>query len=206
MGVRRRRPPGGLTAGEHLLGFTHDDAGREIGRTVGGLVALRQTFDAAGRLIGQHIADAAERRYTYDAADRVTAIADSLAGDQSFAADDTGRIRAVDGDVPQRYDYDEAGSLVGAGGGRWEFTGTMLVRSDDATFSYDAKGRLTGRVDDAGAWRFEWDAEDRMVLAVTPGGDRWRYRYDGFGRRIANSASATATGCWRRCPSPGPVT
>ncbi|MGY4909477.1 DUF6531 domain-containing protein [Micromonospora aurantiaca (nom. illeg.)] len=177
--------PERLTAGEHLLGFTHDDAGREIGRTVGGLVALRQTFDAAGRLTGQHIADAAERRYTYDAADRVTAIADSLAGDQSFTADDTGRIRAVDGDVPQRYDYDEAGNLVGAGGGRWEFTGTMLVRSGDATFSYDAKGRLTGRVDDAGAWRFEWDAEDRMVLAVTPGGDRWRYRYDGFGRRIA---------------------
>ncbi|MEU3115935.1 DUF6531 domain-containing protein [Micromonospora chalcea] len=177
--------PERLTAGEHLLGFTHDDAGREIGRTVGGLVALRQTFDAAGRLTGQHIADAAERRYSYDAADRVTAIADSLAGDQSFTADDTGRIRAVDGDVPQRYDYDEAGNLVGAGGGRWEFTGTMLVRSDDATFSYDAKGRLTGRVDAAGAWRFEWDAEDRLVLAVTPGGDRWRYRYDGFGRRIA---------------------
>ncbi|WP_158070671.1 DUF6531 domain-containing protein [Micromonospora sp. TSRI0369] len=177
--------PERLTAGEHLLGFTHDDAGREIGRTIGGLVALRQTFDAAGRLTGQHIADAAERRYSYDAADRVTAIADSLAGDQSFTADDTGRIRAVDGDVPQRYDYDEAGNLVGAGGGRWEFTGTMLVRSDDATFSYDAKGRLTGRVDAAGAWRFEWDAEDRLVLAVTPGGDRWRYRYDGFGRRIA---------------------
>ncbi|MCO1613333.1 DUF6531 domain-containing protein [Micromonospora sp. CPM1] len=177
--------PESLTAGEHLLGFTHDDAGREIGRTIGGLVALRQTFDAAGRLTGQHLADGAERRYTYDAADRVTAIADSLAGDLAFTADDTGRIRAVDGDVPQRYDYDEAGSLVGAGGGRWEFTGTMLVRSDDATFSYDAKGRLTGRVDDAGAWRFEWDAEDRMVLAVTPGGDRWRYRYDGFGRRIA---------------------
>ncbi|WBC01025.1 DUF6531 domain-containing protein [Micromonospora sp. WMMA1976] len=177
--------PESLTAGEHLLGFTHDDAGREIGRTIGGLVALRQTFDAAGRLTGQHIANGAERRYTYDAADRVTAIADSLAGDLAFTPDDTGRIRAVDGDVPQRYDYDEAGNLVGAGGGRWEFTGTMLVRSDDATFSYDAKGRLTGRVDDAGAWRFEWDAEDRMVLAVTPGGDRWRYRYDGFGRRIA---------------------
>ncbi|MGW5081703.1 DUF6531 domain-containing protein [Micromonospora echinospora] len=177
--------PESLTAAEHLLGFTHDDAGREIGRTIGGLVALRQTFDAAGRLTRQHIADTAERRYTYDAADRVAAIADSLAGDQSFTADDTGRIRAVDGDVPQRYDYDEAGNLVGAGGGRWEFTGTMLVRSDDATFSYDAKGRLTGRVDAAGAWRFEWDAEDRLVLAVTPGGDRWRYRYDGFGRRIA---------------------
>ncbi|KAB1910312.1 sugar-binding protein, partial [Micromonospora sp. AMSO1212t] len=177
--------PESLTAGEHLLGFTHDDAGREISRTIGGLVALRQTFDAAGRLTGQHVADGAERRYTYDAADRVTAIADSLAGDLAFTADDTGRIRAVDGDAPQRYDYDEAGNLVGAGGGRWEFTGTMLVRSDDATFSYDAKGRLTGRVDDAGAWRFEWDAEDRMVLAVTPGGDRWRYRYDGFGRRIA---------------------
>jgi RHS repeat-associated protein len=184
--------PASLATGEHVVRFGHDAAGREISRTVDDVVALRQTFDAAGRLAVQHIADTAERDFSYDAADRVTAIADSVAGDRSFEADVRGRIHTVtaDGENPERYEYDEAGNLTGAGGGRWVFDGTMLVRSDDATFEYDEKGRLVGRSDAVGTWRFGWDAEDRMVQAVTPGGDRWRYRYDGFGRRIAKQRVA----------------
>ncbi|WP_213453720.1 DUF6531 domain-containing protein [Rhizomonospora bruguierae] len=179
--------PESLATGRHLVRFEHDAAGREISRTVDGVVALRQTFDAAGRLAAQHIAGSTEHGFFYDASDRVTAIVDPVAGDRSFDADELGQIRAVatgDGQT-ERYDYDAAGNLVGTGGGRWEFDGTMLVRSDEATFSYDDKGRLITRVDPAGVWRFAWDAGDRLVQAVTPGGDRWRYRYDGFGRRIA---------------------
>ena len=184
--------PASLATGEHVVRFGHDAAGREISRTVDDIVALRQTFDAAGRLAVQRIADTAERDFSYDAADRVTAIADSVAGDRSFESDVQGRIHTVtaDGESLERYEYDEAGNLTGAGGGRWVFDGTMLVRSDDATFAYDDRGRLVGRSDAAGTWRFAWDAEDRMVEATTPGGDRWRYRYDGFGRRIAKQRVA----------------
>ena len=187
-----RGRPESLLAGTHLVRFRHDAAGREISRTIDDVDALRQAFDAAGRLTTQRIAATAEIGYSYDATDRVTAIADSLDGQRSFAADATGRIHAViaDGEQRERYDYDEAGNLVGAGGGRWEFDGTMLVRSDDAEFRYDEKGRLVTRIDATGAWRFTWDAEDRMVLAVTPGNDRWRYHYDGFGRRIAKQRLA----------------
>ncbi|WP_305790265.1 DUF6531 domain-containing protein [Symbioplanes lichenis] len=173
--------PESLATGAHLLRFEHDAAGREISRTIGDLVALRQSFDAAGRLAAQHIASVTQD-FAYDAADRITAI-----GDRSFAADDAGRIRTVTGagGETEQYEYDAAGNLVGTGRERWELDGTMLVRSDDATFDYDAKGRLVRRVDTAGTWEFTWDAEDRMVGARTPDGERWRYAYDGFGRRIA---------------------
>ncbi|WP_019901446.1 DUF6531 domain-containing protein [Salinispora arenicola] len=178
--------PESLTTGQHTVRFGYDLTGREISRTVDDVLALRQTFDAAGRLSIQHVADS-ERHFRYDPAGRVTAIADSLDGERSFQADEVGRIHAVsmDGIPRERYDYDATGSLAGTGGDRWEFDGTMLVRSDDATYEYDGKGRLVSRLDTAGAWRFTWDSEDRMAQVVTPVGDRWRYRYDGFGRRIA---------------------
>ncbi|MET0495257.1 MAG: DUF6531 domain-containing protein [Actinoplanes sp.] len=179
--------PDSLATGGHLVEFEHDAAGREISRTMGDVVALRQSFDAVGRLAGQHIAGAAERGFAYDAVGRITAITDSLAGDRTFTADDAGRIRVVTGDGVdlESYDFDEAGNLAGAGGEPWELDGTMLVRSDDATYEYDEKGRLAVRIDTVGTWRFAWDDENRMVQAITPGGDRWRYLYDGFGRRIA---------------------
>ncbi|MFJ8690497.1 DUF6531 domain-containing protein [Micromonospora wenchangensis] len=188
--------PESLDTGGHLVRFGHDDLGREISRTVDDVAALRQTFDAAGRLAAQHVAGTAERDFSYDATGRVTAIADTLDGNRSFAADATGRIGRVvaDGAERERYDYDPAGTLVATGGDRWEFAGTMLVRSDDATFTHDGKGRLVGRVDAAGAWRFTWDAEDRLVRVVTPGGHHWRYRYDGFGRRIAKQRLAADGG------------
>ncbi|GIM77861.1 hypothetical protein Aau02nite_78020 [Amorphoplanes auranticolor] len=173
--------PESLATGAHLLRFEHDAAGREISRAIGDLVALRQSFDAAGRLAVQHIADATEQGFSYDAADRITAI-----GDRSFSTDDTGRIRTVTGAAgeTEHYEYDEAGNLIGTGRDRWELDGTMLVRSDDATFDYDGKGRLVRRADTTGTWEFTWDAEDRMTGVTTPDGDRWHYLYDGFGRRI----------------------
>ncbi|WP_323055192.1 RHS repeat domain-containing protein [Saccharopolyspora sp. NFXS83] len=33
-------------------------------------------------------------------------------------------------------------------------------------------------------WPF-WDADDRLTGVLTPGGSRWRYRYDPLGRRVA---------------------
>ncbi|MFG1918548.1 DUF6531 domain-containing protein [Micromonospora sp. NPDC048898] len=184
--------PASLSVGGHLVRFAHDAHGREINRTVDDVVALRQTFDAAGRLTVQQIAGATERDFSYDATGRVTAIVDTLDGERSFEADGVGRIRSVVADRTERerYEYDALGSLTGTGIGRWEFDGTMLVRSDDATFEYDENGRLVSRSDAAGVWRFTWDAEDRIVRVVTPGGDRWRYRYDGFGRRIAKQRLA----------------
>jgi RHS repeat-associated protein len=55
---------------------------------------------------------------------------------------------------------------------------------------HDAQGRVTlrrlvlpsGGVRD---WRYSWDELDRLVTVTTPSGERWRYRYDALGRRVA---------------------
>ena len=39
-------------------------------------------------------------------------------------------------------------------------------------------------------WRYHWDSDDRLVGVLTPGGDRWHYRYDALGRRVAKQRLA----------------
>ena len=34
------------------------------------------------------------------------------------------------------------------------------------------------------SWSYGWDAFDRLVACETPQGERWRYAYDPFGRRV----------------------
>nr|WP_221383268.1 RHS repeat-associated core domain-containing protein [Actinoplanes polyasparticus] len=165
----------------HTVRLGWDRAGREALHTVDGRVTLRQQFDAAGRLAVQQVAGA-ERTFAYGADGRPRSI-----GKRSYTLDRSGRVRSVTiaGETVERYEYDGTGNLTGTGGHRWEFDGTMLLRSDDALFGYDGQGRVTTRIDGAGTWEFLWCEENRLVGVVTPAGDRWRYRYDGFGRRIA---------------------
>jgi RHS repeat-associated protein len=49
------------------------------------------------------------------------------------------------------------------------------------------KATLSGRRE---IWRYEWDPEDRLRAVVTPDGQRWLYRYDPLGRRIAKQRLA----------------
>ncbi len=49
-------------------------------------------------------------------------------------------------------------------------------------FEYDALGRLTKRLTDTGAWRYEWNGLDQLVRVVAPG-HRVDITYDARGRR-----------------------
>ncbi|QTR04635.1 RHS repeat protein, partial [Saccharothrix algeriensis] len=60
----------------------------------------------------------------------------------------------------------------------------------DARYEHDAQGRVVlrqrkrlSRKPDT--WRYQWDADDRLIAVTTPDGTRWSYRYDPLGRRIA---------------------
>jgi RHS repeat-associated protein len=69
-------------------------------------------------------------------------------------------------------------------------TGTLLRQAGRTHFDYDAQGRLirTVRRTLSGGqriWTYRYDAYDRLVEAVNPAGQRWRYRYDPLGRRIS---------------------
>nr|WP_221383022.1 RHS repeat-associated core domain-containing protein [Actinoplanes polyasparticus] len=184
--TRRQYDPAGrvveVTNSDAVVRLEYDAQGRVVAETVNGRT-VRTTYD------GEHVAF-----QTLPSGQEIGWSPDPLGLDvdvpeidRSYALDQAGRIRAVSigGLVIERYDYDRAGNLVGEGGIRWLFDGTMLMSTTTARFTYDALGRLCSRTDPAGNWRFSWDDEDQLSQATTPTGDRWRYRYDGYGRRIA---------------------
>jgi RHS repeat-associated protein len=70
------------------------------------------------------------------------------------------------------------------------FRGTRLEQAGRVSFRYDAEGRVVQRVrrrlsGRPETWQYEWNASDQLVAVTTPSGDRWRYVYDAFGRRVS---------------------
>ncbi|WP_322753642.1 DUF6531 domain-containing protein, partial [Frankia sp. Cas3] len=153
------------------------------------------------------------RDYSYSPDGYVSEIDDMLAGLRRFDLDPARRVTAVHGaGWSERYGYDAAGNVTDASwpvpapsppaqpngrdggdhaaqGGR-EYAGTLIRRAGRVRYEHDGQGRVTLRQQKRlsgkpRAWRYSWDADDRLTGVTTPDGRRWRYRYDPFGRRIA---------------------
>jgi RHS repeat-associated protein len=166
-----RGAPTKLVAGRHSIGFRHDPAGREIRR---GFAAaeLTQEWDSRHRLRAQSVitgSGSVAQRRVYDLrADNVfSGVEDTLFGRRDFTFDRAGRVVGVQGPGgTERYAYDRSAAVV---------------IPERAPEQYDAQGRLANRA----GWTYDWNGEDRLVGVTTPDGQRWRYRYDALGRRVA---------------------
>ncbi|GLY40460.1 type IV secretion protein Rhs [Amycolatopsis sp. NBRC 101858] len=186
-----------VTAGRSIR-FTHDPAGREIGRLFG-RAALSQAWDANDRLVEQVLTaetgQVLQRRgYEHRADDVLAGLDDLLAGRTEFDLDRLGRITGVrrPGGT-ERYTYDQAGNITAAewgthpSAGAREYTGTLLRRAGEVGYRYDEHGRLVwrGQSGSEAGWTFGWTSDDRLEQVRTPDGQVWRYAYDAFGRRVA---------------------
>lgn len=204
--------PSALVAGGQRFTFEYDAAGREVRRRVGANTVLEQHWNADHLLVSQQLwrgprpdaerALVQHRNYAYGPGREITAVWDRIAGSRRFSLDPNGRVTAVRAQGwTERYAYNEAGDIVHAGWpaggdstdeaqtvGDREYRGNRLYRSGRTFYRHDARGRtilrshrtLSGQ---DRQWRYEWDAEDRLVAGVTPDGHRWRYEYDALGRR-----------------------
>lgn len=82
------------------------------------------------------------------------------------------------------------------------YEGTRIAGAGAVRYEYDGQGRVVlrqrtrlSRKPDT--WRYEWDAEDRLTAVTTPDGTVWRYAYDPLGRRISKqSPSETVHFTW----------
>ncbi|MFJ4783211.1 DUF6531 domain-containing protein [Streptomyces sp. NPDC088794] len=200
--------PASLAAAGHTVTFDYDALGRELSRAFGDFATLTQAWDDMGRLVGQQVRGTRqpgevlleERSYGYRPDGLLAEITELTTGRRTFDLDPAGRVTAVRArNWTESYAYDALGniseSIAPSGGERpteREYTGTRLVRSGRTTYEYDGQGRpvrtvkrlLNGQKRVAA---FTWDAQDRLTAAVTPEGDRWRYRYDPTGRRCAKA-------------------
>uniref|UniRef100_UPI002AD51893 DUF6531 domain-containing protein n=1 Tax=Frankia sp. Cas3 TaxID=3073926 RepID=UPI002AD51893 len=158
------------------------------------------------------------RDYSYSPDGYVTEIDDMLAGLRRFDLDPVRRVTAVHGaGWSERYVYDAVGNITDASwpastqsppaqpngrdgvheaaqGGR-EYAGTLIRRAGRVRYEHDGQGRVTLRQHKRlsgkpHTWRYSWNADDRLTGVTTPDGQRWRYSYDPFGRRIAKQRLA----------------
>ncbi|MDT0402322.1 putative T7SS-secreted protein [Streptomyces edwardsiae] len=197
----------GMSINGRAIDFTYDPVGRELARTVGETVRLENTFDAMGRVTTQSVfgVDSDEtirhRSYTYRADGNLIGIGDDAAGSRRFDLDAAGRVTAVHAaNWTETYAYDAAGNQTSAlwptthpgseATGDRAYVGSRMTRAGRVRYEHDELGRVVLRQKSRlsrkpDTWRYEWDAEDRLVSVVTPDGTRWRYAYDPLGRRTA---------------------
>jgi RHS repeat-associated protein len=205
------------TAGRTMT-FGFDVAGREVERLVDTGTILAQSWDRDHRLISQTVSTVAgndghatraqqvqHRHYRYRPDGLISSIEDQLTGVRTFDLDPLGRITAVAGSGwSERYTYDELGNITTAGWpsrdgepqGVREHTGTAVRGAGAVRYQRDRQGRVTQRQKKRlsakpATWRYQWNADDRLVSVSTPDGVQWKYRYDAFGRRVAKDRLGT---------------
>jgi RHS repeat-associated protein len=196
----------------HQLVFERDALGRELSRRDGeGRLSIRSAYDTMDRLIEQRAlgptgadgvpAVLVQRQWQYDRAGRVTRIDDGRWGTTQYRYDGAGQLLAATrGAQHEAFAYDQAGALVAAlerfdargAPARWDLApGNLVKRTPRARFAHDARGRRIAKVElGAGeggverVTRYAWDAKDQLREVSLPSGDRVRFTYDAFGRRV----------------------
>jgi len=206
--------PVSLEHGDGRLFFAYDAAGQEAYRWIGPDTALTSEWDRLGRLTAQRLlavdgpADARisrlvdERGWTYRADGTPDSVTDAESGPRRFELDPMGRVTAVTAATwSEHYVYDHLGNLIHSTdtrapdaptGGSGEVAGTLLRRAGRTHYEYDDQSRLIRTVRHTlyggrQVWTFAYDAHDRLTEATNPDGERWRYRYDPLGRRVAKA-------------------
>ncbi|MGW1738873.1 DUF6531 domain-containing protein [Nocardia sp. NPDC001965] len=213
------------TVGTDTITSTYDALGRESRRRLGDMLILRQEFTPAGMLARQIIDPPQERStadhrhgledilldraYSYRIDNTVAHISDRAEGVRRYSLDAGHRVTAVSGPGrTETYRYDDAGNIVGIGlSGHadrsptpWHaaanasiddlcYTGTRLERAGAVRYRYDGQNRLVQRVDPhtPSESRYRWDCDDRLRAATASDGTNWTYHYDPFGRRIGKT-------------------
>ncbi|WP_019884405.1 DUF6531 domain-containing protein [Streptomyces purpureus] len=212
-----------LTVAGRTLRFTHNAVGRETSRTLDDAFRLAHTWNPVGRLEAQVLTPLApagpepadsssatgrlrERRYSWDPDGRLLAVTGFRATSRSFSLDSAGRVIGAEGPGwAERYVYDEAGNqrhavwpsgMPGAeAAGERRYEGSRLIGAGAVRYEYDAQGRVVLRQKTRlsrkpDTWHYTWDADDHLTAVTTPDGTRWRYRYDPLGRRAAKQRLA----------------
>ncbi len=216
--VTSRTLPNGEVTGYHwdprdaLIGLDHqgdkillqrDVLGREVRRyAYANGLDIRSAYNDDDRLADQQVsctppgapraALLAHRRWEYGAHARLVAAHDTRWGTARYLHDPAGRLLEVSrGQQVERFAYDAAGWLAGAGTGgepeRFRLRmGNVLLRTPHARYEYDLRRRRKKKIDakTGAVTEYVWDCLGQLREVKLPSGERVLFTYDAFGRRV----------------------
>ena len=203
-----------LSIGQHTpLRFHHNHLGLETQRESAQGFQLQQQWSQHGQLKQQQLGNQTLRDYHYDALDRIIGINDSHWGNTELTLNPNGQIstqrqiRKDNREQVQLFGYDSelnlnhqasvpaTNNVVDLAQKRnekshqYDNAGRVLKRGA-FSYRYDECGRVVEKTQHKAGYRpqitrFVWNEDDQLIKAELPNQERWRYRYDPFGRRIA---------------------
>jgi RHS repeat-associated protein len=168
------------------------------------------TYDALNRLVNENYDFSSSVSRIYDANGRLTHVVDSLSGNFDYSYDLAGRLlstsnqfghleytydkdsrlvsRAVSGDLPVHYSYDDVGNLLSAVLPR--ISPALSSQNVSAGFSYDADNRLSKITRSNGvSSAYAYDAASNLLSITHAGGAGINipliYTYDAMGNRTS---------------------
>jgi len=166
---------------------------------------FRQQLPAADSVTAPVLhGSAVNRSWHYDRAYNVTGIDDGRWGRTQYGYNRNDQITAANfgGYLPlqEQFSYDADQNLAshvclprGAESAVQQATQQQqagrVVSRGNCRYRYDAGGRLSEKRElkegfRPQVWRYSWNGQDQLTGVITPKGERWRYGYDAFGRRI----------------------
>ena len=180
----------------HATMFAFDGQDRLVKKTYADGTTQTLAYEAmGGRVLNATDALKQVTAYTYNADNSIAAIAYTNAPNVSFAYDPAYRRLAsmTDGNGTTAFAYYATSSTASAGGNRLKSVTSPVAGatgvSDTVTYTYDAVGRVTGRMVDGTADSVQFDPLGR-VMAVTNALDTFTYSYADATDRASAVASA----------------
>jgi RHS repeat-associated protein len=145
-----------------------DEISRVVTYNAAGQTVCERIYRYApnGELLEAETVGGERLRFQYDAAYQLT----NVAG----AADDA---EAFGYDLDHNLIYDSRR-------GQYRYEGSYLVRAGDIGYQYDGSGRVAAKLRGEQATQLSYSLGGLLREAVLPNGTRYRYEYDGFGRRV----------------------
>jgi RHS repeat-associated protein len=183
-----------LPGGERIT-FGYDAADRQTALVYPNGVRGTWEYDGSGNIRRvAYTSTSAERvagwDYTHDGAGNPTRIVRADGRVTEYTYDPSGQlIKEQDDKGATTYTYLPGGSrrTLEGKGKKVQYQhnqADQLTRAGDETFAYDANGNLVERRGPAGATRYEYDADDRLVKVVLPDKEAVTFGYAPTGERI----------------------
>jgi RHS repeat-associated protein len=176
------------------VSFTYDSMGRVTGTTdVFGIISS-YAYDQNGNRTGESVGvlpnvlpAGLTASYGYDALNRPTTVADGAAAAVGYGYDAVNRLisRSLPNGVTTVYEYDGLNRLT-----RLRDTKGLTIIAD-GLYQHDAEGRITQKIDLAGAHTYAYDATGRLTSATHTSASPETYAYDGVGNRTSSHRAAS---------------